>query len=334
MSVLKKFKKNTKNLLRQKNASLKNTTNGGTVGLIVIVLQGVRVVFMVAIDVAEAAVVLEIDVALVAVLGVIGLAAAVAVAQDVKVIAEVQVAAVTRETKDTIIVHLKVKPHPKFKEIYVANLEDGATRLATKNLTPGLQVYGERLVRYDKVEYRIWDAFRSKLAGAIFKGLQNVPIEPGSKVLYLGAASGTTPSHVSDIVGDSGHVYCIEFAQRSMRDLINNVASRRGNISPFLADARMPEKYSMFISGRVDIIYCDVAQPEQAKLLADNADLLLKSGGWVMIAIKAQSIDVTMAPEAVYRMEAATLTKRGFNVLEMIDLEPYDKMHAMIVAQH
>ena len=194
-------------------------------------------------------------------------------------------------------VDLRVKPHPKFKEIYQVILEDGAQRLATQNLTPGLNVYGERLVKFKGVEYRVWDAFRSKLAGAIIKGLQNVPIEPGIKVLYLGAASGTTPSHVSDIVGETGHVYCVEFAQRSIRDLVNNVAAFRPNISPLLEDARMPERYAMFISGKVDTIYCDVAQPEQAKLLADNADVFLKPAGWVMLAVKSQSIDVTMEPD-------------------------------------
>ncbi|HUK84302.1 MAG TPA: fibrillarin-like rRNA/tRNA 2'-O-methyltransferase, partial [Candidatus Acidoferrum sp.] len=90
---------------------------------------------------------------------------------------------------------VRVKPHAKFKEIYQASLEDGSQRLATVNLTPGLNVYGERLVKVKGVEYRIWDAFRSKLAAAILKGVDNVPIEPGFKVLYLGAASGTTPSH-------------------------------------------------------------------------------------------------------------------------------------------
>ena len=95
----------------------------------------------------------------------------------------------------------------------------------------------------------------------------------------------------------------------------------------------MPERYAMFISSKVDTIYCDVAQPEQAKLLADNADVFLKPGGWVMLACKSQSIDVTMAPEAVYQQEARILKKRGFNVTEIIDLEPYDKAHAMIVAQ-
>jgi fibrillarin-like pre-rRNA processing protein len=231
-------------------------------------------------------------------------------------------------------VGLRVKPNEKFKEIYNVTLEDGAKRLGTKNLTPGRNVYGERLVKFKGVEYRVWDAFRSKLAGAIIKGVQTVPVEPGFKVLYLGAASGTTPSHISDIVGESGHVYCVEFAQRSLRDLVNNVAAFRPNISPLLDDARMPEHYAMFISGKVDSIYCDVAQPEQAKLLADNADAFLKPQGWVMMACKSQSIDVTMAPEAVYQREARVLENRGFTVTEILDLEPFDKAHAMIVAQH
>jgi len=230
-------------------------------------------------------------------------------------------------------VHVKVKAHSKFKEIYLVMLEDGAQRLATRNLTLGLTVYGERLIRFKGVEYRVWDAFRSKLAAAILKGVETVPIEPSSKVLYLGAASGTTASHVSDIVGESGHVYCVEFASRSIRDLVNNVATYRPNISPLLEDARLPEKYAIFISGKVDTIYCDVAQPEQAKLLADNADVFLKPSGWVMLAVKAQSIDVTMDPNAVYQQEAKVLRNRGFDVKEVVRLEPFDKAHAMIVAQ-
>lgn len=194
-------------------------------------------------------------------------------------------------------------------------------------------MYGERLVKWKGVEYRVWDAFRSKLAGAIIKGLKTVPLEEGFKVLYLGAASGTTPSHISDIVGESGHVYCVEFAQRSLRDLVNNVAQFRPNITPMLEDARLPERYAMFISGKVDLIYCDVAQPEQAKLLADNADIFLKPQGWVMLACKSQSIDVTMSPQAVYEHEAGVLRKRGYDVKEIVELDPYDIAHAMIVAQ-
>ncbi|MCX8150233.1 MAG: fibrillarin-like rRNA/tRNA 2'-O-methyltransferase [Candidatus Bathyarchaeota archaeon] len=230
-------------------------------------------------------------------------------------------------------VQIKVKTHPQFTGIYQVTLEDGAHRLATRNLAPGRAVYGERLIRFEGVEYRVWDAFRSKLAGAILKGLQTVPILPGHKILYLGAASGTTPSHISDIVGDRGHVYCVEFAQRSLRELVTNVCAFRLNMSPFLSDARIPQNYSMFISGKVDVIYCDIAQPEQAKVLADNADFFLKVDGWVMLAVKSQSIDVTKAPSEIYQQEARVLKKRGFRIEQIVDLEPYDKAHAMIVAQ-
>jgi len=225
-----------------------------------------------------------------------------------------------------------VKPHPRFPEIYWVTLEDGTRRLTTKNLVLGKTVYGERLVRFKGEEYRVWDPYRSKLAAALLKGLETVPIQPDHKVLYLGAASGTTASHVSDIVGEGGHVYCVEFASRSIRELVNNVCVFRYNMSPILADARLPERYSTLV-GKVDDIYCDIAQPEQARVLADNADLFLLDGGWVMLAIKAQSIDVTKEPSEIYEREINTMKARGFRISEVVHLEPYDKAHAMIVAK-
>jgi fibrillarin-like pre-rRNA processing protein len=230
-------------------------------------------------------------------------------------------------------VQVKVKPHPRFSAVYQVMLEDGAQRLATKNLTPGRNVYGERLIRHEGSEYRVWDAFRSKLAAAILRNLKTVPIKPDHQVLYLGAASGTTASHVSDIVGEKGHVYCVEFASRAIRELVNNVCAYRLNMLPILEDARFPEKYAMFIRGQVDDIYCDIAQPEQAKILADNADSYLKKCGWIMLAVKAQSIDVTKEPSEVYKHEIKVLENRGFHIEDVVRLEPYDKAHALIVAQ-
>jgi fibrillarin-like pre-rRNA processing protein len=227
---------------------------------------------------------------------------------------------------------VKVKPHPRFPEIYNVTLEVGTHKLATKNLAAGTSVYGERLIKFGGKEYRLWDPYRSKLAAAILKGLKTVPIQPEHRILYLGAASGTTASHVSDIVGEESQVYCVEFASRSLRELVNNVVTLRYNMVPILADARLPETYSRMVE-RVDDIYCDVAQPEQARVLADNADLFLVERGWVMLAIKAQSIDVTKEPSVVYEREIATLESRGFRVEEVVQLEPYDKAHAMVVAQ-
>jgi len=234
------------------------------------------------------------------------------------------------ETKD---VQVTVKPHPPFPAIYQVTLENGTQRLATKNLTPSRDVYGERFTKYKGVEYRLWDPFRSKLAAAILKNLRNVPIKPDHKVLYLGAASGTTASHVSDIVGEKGYVYCVEFAPRAIRELVNNVCVFRLNMSPILDDARSPRKYAMFISGKVDDVYCDIAQPEQAKILADNAELFLKKSGWIMLAVKAQSIDVTKEPSEIYKREVDVLENRDFCITEIVHLEPYDKAHAMIVAR-
>lgn len=83
-------------------------------------------------------------------------------------------------------------------------------------------------------------------------------------MLYLGAAAGTTVSHVSDIVGPSGCVYAVEFAHRPGRDLIN-MAKSRTNVIPIIEDARHPLKYRMLV-GMVDAVFADVAQPDQVRL--------------------------------------------------------------------
>jgi fibrillarin-like pre-rRNA processing protein len=227
---------------------------------------------------------------------------------------------------------VKINLHKNFQEIFEIKLTNGSKRLATKNLTPGRRVYGERIIRSKGAEYRLWDPFRSKLAAAILNKLNCFPIKPNHTVLYLGAASGTTVSHISDIVGRTGHVYCIEFASRSIRDLINNVCTYRNNTSPIFEDARFPQKYKIFVIKKVDNIYCDIAQPEQAKILADNADLFLKKQGWIMLAIKSQSIDVTKKPTEIYKREISILKKRGFSIIERINLEPYEKAHSMVIA--
>ena len=225
--------------------------------------------------------------------------------------------------------HADVKKHDKFEGVYWALLEDHARRLATKNLAPTISVYGERLVTDDGVEYRTWDAYRSKLAAAILRHLETLPIRHGTTVLYLGSASGTTASHVSDIVEDEGRVYCVEFAQRSMRELIDTLCENRSNIYPILADARMPEKYRTTAS-QVDVIYSDVAQPEQAKIVADNADLFLKENGTALMVIKSRSVDVTMEPTDVFKQETDILRRRNFQVIQTVRLEPYEKDHALV----
>jgi fibrillarin-like pre-rRNA processing protein len=226
--------------------------------------------------------------------------------------------------------HANVRPHDRFEGVFWVTLEDGTSRLATKNLAPTVSVYGENLVQDGELEYRTWDAYRSKLAAAILKNLNTLPIQRGNTVLYLGSASGTTASHVSDIVEDRGRVYCVEFAQRSMRELIDTLCGHRSNVYPILSDARLPEKYKALVSP-VDVIYSDVAQPEQAKILADNADMFLKPKGSALIAIKSRSVDVTMEPTDVFKQEIEILRKRNLAVVQTVRLEPYEKDHALVL---
>ncbi|QKQ99366.1 fibrillarin-like rRNA/tRNA 2'-O-methyltransferase [Metallosphaera tengchongensis] len=228
------------------------------------------------------------------------------------------------ETLDTI-------KESGMENVYECIYNDGTVRLCTKNLAKGFTVYGERTVNFKGVEYREWNAFRSKLAGAILKGLKENPVKKGSKVLYLGAASGTTPSHISDIVEKEGKVFGVEFSPRVVRELIL-VAQHRPNLFPILADARFPHTYSSLIED-VEILYVDIAQPDQTDIAIYNARYFLKEGGSLLLAIKARSIDVTKDPSEIFKAEAEKLSREGFDISQIINLTPYDKDHAMVLAK-
>lgn len=203
-------------------------------------------------------------------------------------------------------------------------------------MDPGVSVYGEKRVAVEtdegKVEYRVWNPFRSKIAAALVGGIENIYIKPGTKLLYLGAASGTTVSHCSDLVGPEGIVYGVEFSLRPGRDLVN-MAKRRTNIIPIVHDARYPLNYRMLV-GMVDVIFADVAQPDQARIVARNAQYFLKAGGHAVISIKASCISSTSAPAAVFASEVKKLSEFGFKAEEYVTLEPYERDHAVVVAKY
>jgi fibrillarin-like pre-rRNA processing protein len=202
--------------------------------------------------------------------------------------------------------------------------------IATKNLIAGNKVYGEKLVELEGNEYRIWDQRRSKLGAAIMNGMNIFPFEEDSKVLYLGASSGTTPSHISDIC-NHGIIWCVEFSPRMMRSLVELAKTRR-NMIPILDDATKPKNY-LHLLEKVDILYSDVAQPKQSELFIDNMRLYLKPEGIGIIIIKARSIDVTKSPKKIFKEEESKLKTSGFRVLEKINLEPYEKDHMAIICE-
>ncbi|WMW21889.1 fibrillarin-like rRNA/tRNA 2'-O-methyltransferase [Methanolobus mangrovi] len=218
-----------------------------------------------------------------------------------------------------------------YRGIYELDIGDRKV-LATKNIMPGLSVYGERLIVDDGIEYRQWDPSRSKLGAMVLKNFEN-PIEPDSAVLYLGAASGTTVSHVSDILTD-GLVYAVEFSPRTMRDLIQ-LCDQRPNIIPILADANKPQSYAHIVE-KADVIFQDVAQPNQAEIAAINSKYFLEEHGHLMLSIKSRSIDTVASPKKVFKEEVRKLESDfdiEFEVLQRKELDPFHEDHLGLVAR-
>lgn len=200
--------------------------------------------------------------------------------------------------------------------------------LYTANGAPGKSVYGERLVEFESREFRRWDPRRSKLAATILLGIRPFGLARSTKVLYLGAASGTTASHVSDIAVD-GAVHCVEFSERSFRDLVR-VCETRKNMYPVLADANRPEDYSHMIEG-AELVYQDIAQRNQVDIFVRNMASFDCEHGLLML--KSRSVDVNRRPEDVFKEVRRELMRRQFKVRDMVDLGRYAKDHAAFIVE-
>ncbi|KAK4704666.1 rRNA 2'-O-methyltransferase fibrillarin, partial [Phenoliferia sp. Uapishka_3] len=257
------------------------------------------------------------------------------------------------EDEVELVVDLEPREEPRLSSSPTGTLESSLPRqapifgkehlLVTRNLVPGDSVYGEKRITIEspstnpeepaeKIEYRVWNPFRSKLAAGILGGLDDIHIAPGKKVLYIGAASGTSVSHVADVVGPEGTVYAVEFSHRSGRDLIN-MAKKRTNVIPIIEDARHPNKYRMLMS-MVDVIFADVAQPDQARIVGLNAHHFLKNNGHVVVSIKANCIDSTAPAEVVFAAEVKKMQLEMIKPHEQLTLEPYERDHAMVVGTY
>jgi fibrillarin-like pre-rRNA processing protein len=193
----------------------------------------------------------------------------------------------------------------------------GETRLATE----GSPVYGEPTAD----GWRAWDPERSKLGGMFELGL-DTGLSGGETVLYLGAASGTTVSHVADFAGPT---YAVEFAPRPARDLVE-AAEPRDRLFPLLKDARKPETYAHVVEADVDAIVQDVATRGQATVAARNARFLAADGR-LLLAVKARSEDATAAPKAVFEGALDEL-RETYEILETQRLDRFHEDHLGVVA--
>ncbi len=201
--------------------------------------------------------------------------------------------------------------------------------LYTRNMVRGESVYGEKRVEFQGAEYRRWNPARSKLCALLHSGLKTYVFSKNQKVLYLGASTGTSLSHVSDIVKD-GSIFAVEVSNVSFRKL-SSLSCKRPNIIPILEDASKPSRYSAMIMGHVDVVWQDISQKDQVSILKKNCDLFCRKGAVVYFALKARSIDAAGSVKKINEKVRKDLYKNGFDIIEMKDISRFQKDHTVYV---
>ncbi|MCL4419840.1 fibrillarin-like rRNA/tRNA 2'-O-methyltransferase [Patescibacteria group bacterium] len=185
-------------------------------------------------------------------------------------------------------------------------------------------VYGEKVKRENGFYKRYWDPKRSKLSAALKKGLRYVPFEKNSRVLYLGASTGTTVSHIVDLCYE-GQVFAVEYSFESFIKLLS-ISVERKNLFPFLEDAMNIENIAGFINSP-EVIYQDISQRHQVQIFNLAAETF-KSLKKAILIIKVRAISSRQNEKDIVRNSIKGV--KGFKVLEIIDLKPFDKSNYLV----
>lgn len=184
----------------------------------------------------------------------------------------------------------------------------------------------------NKLEYRIWDTFYSKLGAAIETGISNIYMKPGSKVLYLGAGndSYSTISHISDLVGKEGVVYAVEKSE--IKGLVlKTLAKKRINIKPIIYDAKIPFNYKNSIINLVDCIFANISEKDITIILAKNAEFFLKSkGGFICVINANQNDSKNKSQKEKIDEQIRLLKENSLYVKEYISLDNFESGFAVV----
>jgi fibrillarin-like pre-rRNA processing protein len=219
------------------------------------------------------------------------------------------------------------RPYPGASRL-LETIHDGREELWTETVGDPPPVYGERWTEVDRRPLRQFDPTRSKLAAAVLRGWSGDLPAPGELWLYLGAATGTTASHVADLVGPDGRVYAVERSLRPFGKLLA-LSGRWPNLRPVLADARAPEEYAALVPP-VDGVYADVAQPDQLEIFRRNVELLHRRDGCrLLLALKTASMGRERSSTA-HLAEAQRDLSELATLAASVALEPFHRGHFMV----
>jgi len=204
-------------------------------------------------------------------------------------------------------------------------------KIFTRSLVPGTSVYDEKIFKEGRNEFREWNPKKSKLGAAILKGISQIGIMPGKTVLYLGCSTGTTCSHVSDMLGPEGTLIGVDVAPRVMREFYF-LCQERKNMAPLMADAANPATYPKEVT-EVDVVFQDIAQRNQVEIFDKNCKAFLKKGGFGLLSVKARSIDVTKKPKVIFKQVREELGKL-YTIVDYRELDPFEKDHCLFVIKN
>jgi len=191
-----------------------------------------------------------------------------------------------------------------------------------------LKWYGEEVIKKEDYYLREWSPFSSKISAAIKKGFV-LPDLKNKNILYLGASTGTTVSHLSDL--EPKAIVGVDISSSTMLPFLELV-KKRDNIFPLLFDAGHLEDCKILKKEKFDFVFQDIAQKNMISTFINNLNLFASKGVHA-IALKTNSIDTTKTPKQVLDASVKLLESANIKVDKIYDLNPFEKNHYFIVVR-
>jgi fibrillarin-like pre-rRNA processing protein len=177
------------------------------------------------------------------------------------------------------------------------------------------------------MEKRYWDPKKSKWKAAIERGM-SVDLKGNENILYLGASTGSTISHLSPRT--SGMIYSVEKSNVMAVNLVR-LSEKVQNVLPLFCDAHDVDYIKEKIGEeRIDILFCDIPSFDQVEILR-KASELVKEDCKILFSLKTQSISQER-PENVKNRIRDEL-KKYFKIQGEVNLEPFQKKHFFFILQ-
>ena len=169
-----------------------------------------------------------------------------------------------------------------------------------------------------------WNPYTSKLAAALFSGMEIFPIKLASKIFYFDDYSTITLEHISNIINNEGIVYFLKNIENKQILNFTNVKIINCDIDN--------HDYFIELQEEIDVAYLDLSTDEKLNSIIKNCKIILKQNGFLVLVLNDK---YSISDDFIVQIQNTIINlKASFELIQEINLSYFFKNSFMIVMKN